>query len=138
MRFAHGFALLWVLCSAGTVFGSDWLDEIGINLKNLPLAGDGAIIGQLEEGRPGKTGIDHVDTINEFVQPVAIFHQDAGYIALTATSGDNLHAVGVAGVMIANDQNLPGVARQAQLSSSDLGPGSGANWAAVTRSLQHL
>ncbi len=130
MRVAYSFVLLWVLCWAGTAFGTDWLDEIGINSASLPFAGNGAVIGQLEEGRPGKNGTDATVTINGFVQPVGIYQQDAGAIQLTETGEDNQHAVGVAGVMIASqqDQQAPrGVARQADLHSSALGDGDGAD-----------
>jgi subtilisin family serine protease len=94
----------------------------GINVPvNLGLTGAGVKIGQVENGRPGKSGVDDANHINSAINPTKVFVQDRQpnlggttneAVDLIANGED--HAESVAGVMIATD----GVARNAMLYAS--------------------
>ncbi len=111
------YACMLAVVFSGITYGTDWLGERGINVLGVAQDGGGAFIGQLELDRPGQTGLDPPETINIHVQPDAVFLIDQVTTTPLPSSADNSHSVEVAGLMIASDLNLPGVAPAANLSS---------------------
>jgi Subtilase family len=101
-------------------------DSIGINgvnalkLHQFPynLLGRKIGIGQVEVGRPVKSGHDKATNILEKISPTAVFYRNQ---PPTADENVDDHASMVAQVMIAQDKRLPGVAPQAKLYSSAVG-----------------
>ena len=102
---------------------NDSVGEKGINALRLHqppynLLGRKIGIGQVEIGRPGKFGLDKTGTKKSAIAPQAVFYRDTP--AKSNNDVDN-HATMVAGVMIARDKYLQGVAPEAKLYTSAVG-----------------
>lgn len=102
---------------------TDSVGERGINALRLHkppynLLGRKISIGQVEIGRPGKFGLDKAGEKNPAIAPQAVFYRDTP--AKSNNDVDN-HATMVAGVMIARDKYLQGVAPEAKLYTSAVG-----------------
>ena len=102
---------------------NDSVGEEGINARRLQrepynLLGRKIGIGQVEIGRPKKFGKDKTDPATDAIAPKAVFFRDRD-----ATSDNNIddHASMVAGVMIAKNKQLQGVAPEAKLYASAVG-----------------
>ncbi|GAB4524773.1 MAG: hypothetical protein Tsb0014_03540 [Pleurocapsa sp.] len=102
---------------------NDSIGEEGINARRLQqapynLLGRKIGIGQVEIGRPKKFGQDKVNSTSNFVAPQGVFFRDR--LAASDKNVDD-HASMVAGVMIAKNKNLQGVAPEAKLYASAVG-----------------
>ena len=75
-------------------------------------------IGQVEVGRPIEFGKDKAANISNYISPKAVFYRDR---APEPDRNADEHASMVAGVMIAKDKSLQGVAPQAELYASAIG-----------------
>ena len=121
-RFAIAGLLFW-----GTIHPvsaqDDFLGESGINARRLQLppynlTGKKIAIGQVEIGRAGKFGFDKVSAWQPKFSLVGIFFRDR--LTQPNKNLDN-HAAMVAGVMVAKDKRLPGVAPDAKLYGAAIG-----------------
>jgi subtilisin family serine protease len=97
--------------------------DFGINARRLHqspynLLGRKIGIGQVEIGRPGKFGLDKSGAKDAAIAPKGVFYRNV--LASSNTNVDN-HAIMVAGVMISQDKQLPGVAPEAKLYASAVG-----------------
>ena len=92
-------------------------------------------IGQVEIGRPGKFGIDKVNSVYTKVDPQAVFFRDEP--AKPDSNIDN-HAFMVAGVMISRDKLLTGVAPLARLYATAVGSFSNGGQAEECLASQHI
>lgn len=127
MKTSSSLVLLLVLC--GSAFAADPLGPDGINALLVPgLTGNGVSIGMMEPGRPGVAAVsDHETTVNVLVQPDAVFDLDMAAVPMPMAmppnppDADNIHAVGVAGIMISQDAFLPGVAPDSHLTATRVG-----------------
>lgn len=136
------------LISVGLVVGTvapvlalnDSISDAGINALRLHeapynLLGRKIGIGQVEIGRPGKFGVDKVDTANSKVNPNAVFYRNES--AKSDSNIDN-HAIMVAGVMISQDKLLKGVAPLAKLYATAVGSFSHGGQAEECLASQHI
>lgn len=119
--------------STGALYAAE-RGTTGINSSVLLLTGNGVAIGQIEPGRPGKTGVDVAGNRHILVEPEDVFRRD-----LLPDIGDvDSHAQQVAGVMIAESSgSLTGVAREAMLFASAFVTG-GANGEEVMKTIEHV
>ena len=118
-------ALLPYLIIASYVHAStDTIGENGINSAGLGLTGSGVSVGQIERERPGQpTDLDDSAHSNSGIRPVAVYINDNQGPQPTANSTAELlspedqspHATWVAGVMISQAPDVPGVAPFANL-----------------------
>jgi len=113
----------------------------GIDSKDLPLnatevlTGKDILIGQLEDGRPGKPGFDNLPvSYASDVKPTEVRGPN-GQVDSKDSSNITNHATGVAGVMIGDPGEWQGVAPQAKLYSIAAGA---ADQLDVTRHLNRL
>ncbi len=113
---------LIVLVFNGTVYagidsvGPNGIDATGLFLPNgTLLTGSGIDLGQVELDRPGKPGFDNAANSNPFITPAQVFVEDG---AATANINVDFHPEEVAGVMISNDPDAPGVAPGSSLHAS--------------------
>src|SRR5688572_5897726 len=83
--------------------GISGINSIGLLLpNNQPLNGSGVRIGQVEDARPPKQGIDSLGVYNAATTPTEVYRRD---MLLDAGDSDDylsVHALQVAGVMISN------------------------------------
>ncbi|MEL6928733.1 MAG: S8 family serine peptidase, partial [Cyanobacteria bacterium J06600_6] len=98
--------------------GRNGIDALRLHKPPYNLLGRKIGIGQVEVGRPIKQGKDKAANILSTISPRAVFYRDR---APTPDKNADDHASMVAGVMIAQDKRLRGVAPQAQLYSSAVG-----------------
>jgi hypothetical protein len=98
--------------------GANGVNALKLHQPPYNLLGRKIGIGQVEVGRPVKSGQDKATNILEKISPAAVFYRNQPPIA-----DENVddHASMVAQVMIAQDKRLPGVAPQAKLYSSAVG-----------------
>ena len=108
---APALALNYSTSDAG--IGAIKLHEAPYNLLGRKIG-----IGQVEIGRPGKFGIDKVNSVYSKINPKAVFFRDEP--AKPDSNLDN-HAFMVAGVMISQDKFLTGVAPLAKLYATAVG-----------------
>lgn len=86
----------------------DTIGENGINSANLstfdgqPLNGNGVIVGQVEDLRPGVFGYDNAGNSNSFVDPTSVYIQAGGGTTPDMNIGSG-HATHVASVIISTD-----------------------------------
>ncbi|MFM7572374.1 MAG: S8 family serine peptidase [Snowella sp.] len=121
-RFAIAGLLLWGAIHPVSA-QDDFLGESGINARRLQLppynlTGKKIAIGQVEIGRAGKFGFDKVSAWHPKFSLVGIFFRDR--LTQPNRNLDN-HAAMVAGVMVAKDKRLPGVAPDAKLYGAAIG-----------------
>lgn len=115
----------------GIIFGlvspalalSDSLGEKGVNARRLhekpyDLLGRKIGIGQVEVGRPIKRGKDKAASSLQVISPSAVFYRNNPPIP---DKNVDDHASMVAGVMIAQDKTIRGIAPQAKLYASAVG-----------------
>jgi hypothetical protein len=104
--------------AVGDSIGTKGVNALKLHQPPYNLLGRKIGIGQVEVGRPVKSGQDKATNILEKIFPAAVFYRNQPPIA-----DENVddHASMVAQVMIAQDKRLPGVAPQAKLYSSAVG-----------------
>ncbi len=101
----------------------DSAGEEGINARRLQadpynLLGRKIAIGQVEIGRPKKFGKDKTDSNQNAIAPQGVFYRN---LPATANTNVDEHASMVAGVMIAKNKHLQGIAPEARLYASAIG-----------------
>jgi hypothetical protein len=112
-RISYAIVLAFVLQEKG-FSSSDTIGPNGISSANLRgmdgevFTGSGIAIGQVEPGRPVKSGVDNSSSVNSHVTPAAVFLLDGN----PTPNSDNImldsgHATRVAGVMISTDTTDP-------------------------------
>lgn len=102
-----------------TSVGETGIDALRLHEAPYNLTGRKISIGQVEIGRPGQFGFDKAVSWRPALSLAGIFERDAP--AKSNTNVDN-HAAMVATVMISGDKRLRGVAPDARLYSSAVGP----------------
>jgi subtilisin family serine protease len=119
-----GLALLGILSptfalALDTSVGDAGIDAYRLHRPPYNLTGRKIAIGQVEIGRPGKFGFDKVVSWNPALSLARIY-----YINTKARSNTHLdnHAMMVANVMVSQAKGLPGVAPQARLYATAIGP----------------
>ncbi|MEM8639541.1 MAG: S8 family serine peptidase [Cyanobacteria bacterium P01_G01_bin.54] len=119
-----GMAVLGLTLPAQAL--NDSTTEHGIDARRLHappynLTGKKVAIGQVEIGRPSKFGLDKVPPKRRIVHVAGVFYRDQ-----PARSEDHVdnHAELVAAVMVSQDKHLQGVAPDANLYASAVGPAS--------------
>ncbi|BBO34566.1 S8 family serine peptidase [Lacipirellula parvula] len=88
--------------------GPNGINSTGLlGANNQPLTGAGVKIGQVEDSRPAKSGVDSAGYINSSVSPAAVFKLDGSPVPDEDILGQNGHATQVASVMISTDNTDP-------------------------------
>lgn len=102
---------------------SDWLGKAGIQADALGLTGKDIAIGQIELGRPGIANFDA--RWNAKVTPTEALFRDGAATKNEGSVVENVHATGVAGILIRDGDADRGIAKEAKLYSSALDNGGG-------------
>ena len=102
---------------------NDSAGQEGINARRLQaepynLLGRKIALGQVEIGRPQKFGKDKIKTTQNAIAPQAVFYRN---LPASANTNVDEHASMVAGVMIAKNKHLQGIAPEARLYASAVG-----------------
>jgi subtilisin family serine protease len=119
-----GGALLSLLIGVPAIaslasIGENGIDALRLRTAPYSLTGAKIAIGQVEVGRPAQFGLDKAAANNFVVAVGRLFHQAGPARPNDFVDG---HAANVASVMISRDKEVTGVAPDARLYSSAVGP----------------